>query len=438
MVGELDVGADQQSETWLYNDQYPGPEIRVAEGDQLQIEVENELPEGTTVHWHGIPLPNEMDGVPGVTQEPIEPGETFTYSYPAGPAGTYIYHSHVGLQLDRALSGPLIVEEETPHVDYDREYTFLLDDYLPEEPRLEFGQGREGPGPDGSGPRDGRGPGRGPRNGDQGDPPHGPGMMQGRRPPYAGLLLNGRLPTDPDVLSVEEGERVRLRFINPSSATTYRVGIGGHELTVTHADGRPVEPVTVDSFPISMGERYDVLIEAENPGTWAIQAIPIEGDESPAEAIVQYEGVTESDSIDRPQSSGRELSYRDLRAVSPIDGIDGRPEQTFDLTLTDGMGRPGRWTINGQVYPDADPLHIREGDHVRVRLLNRSTMIHPMHLHGHFFQVGSAVKDTVMVPPRMGRVQLDFLADNPGDWLFHCHHTYHMELGMARVFEYTQ
>ncbi len=100
------------------------------------------------------------------------------------------------------------------------------------------------------------------------------------------------------------------------------------------------------------------------------------------------------------------------------------------------MQEPGAWTIDGQAYPDADPLAIGEGEYVRVRMVNRSPAIHPMHLHGHFFQVGDAVKDTVLVPPHGGQITFDFLADNPGDWLFHCHNVYHLERGMARVFEY--
>lgn len=436
--GEVAIG-DESWETWVYDDQYPGPEFRISEGDQLSIDVENRLPEGTTVHWHGVPLSNRMDGVPDVTQEPIAPDETFTYEFAARPAGSYLYHSHVGLQLDRGLLGPLIIEEADPHIEYDREYTLLLDDYLPEEPRpgseRQRGPGDGGPRDDGS--RDGMGPGGGGGPGNGGGGPRGdmgPGAMHEVRPPYAGLLINGQPPTDPAVFEVEEGERVRLRFMNPSSSTTYLVAVGGHRLAITHADGRPVEPVTVDSFQISMGERYDALLEVDRPGTWAVVATPVDGDEPPAEAIVRYRG---SDSEpDYPESSGQTLEYADLDAMETLNGLDGDSDRTFDLPLSHAGGRDGGWTIDGQVYPDADPLEIREGEHVRVRLVNHSPAIHPMHLHGHFFRVGDAIKDTVLVPPHMGQVTFDFLADNPGDWLFHCHNTYHMEAGMARVFRY--
>jgi len=146
----------------------PGPELRVGEGETLRISLENGLSEGTTIHWHGVPVPNPMDGVPDVTQAPVSSDETFEYEYEASPAGTYVYHSHVGLQLDRGLYGPLIVEEESSHVEYDREYTLQLDDYLGEEPALdsiEAPPGGGGMGPDGGpgGDGDGMGPDGGAR-----------------------------------------------------------------------------------------------------------------------------------------------------------------------------------------------------------------------------------------------------------------------------------
>jgi len=297
-----------------------------------------------------------------------------------------------------------------------------------------------GPG-NGMGPDDGMSPGSDGRPGDGPGPGDGMGpgsQMMGQRPPYEGLLVNGRLPSDPSVFEVEEGERVRLRFINPSSATTYRVGVGGHSLTVTHADGRPVEPVEVDSFVMSMGERYDAILEADAPGEWAVVAEPVVGEEDPAEARLRYADAAADGSADRPQFDGDELEYDDLEALEPLD-LDGEPDRTFDLTLSGGMmgsADADAWTIDGETYPDADPFEISEGDHVRVRMVNRSPAIHPMHLHGHFFQVGDAVKDTVLIAPRGDQVTFDFLADNPGDWLFHCHNVYHLERGMARVFEY--
>jgi FtsP/CotA-like multicopper oxidase with cupredoxin domain len=217
------------------------------------------------------------------------------------------------------------------------------------------------------------------------------------------------------------------------------VALGGHRLTVTHADGRPVEPVTVDALHIGMGERYDVIVEADNPGAWPLMAATVEGDSAPALAVLRYAdaAATRPPAGAMPEglTGGRLLRLSDLRALDPIPA--GTPDRTFDLTLSGGMmGRSGAWTIDGQAYPNAEPLEIREGERVRVNMINQSMMIHPMHLHGHFFRVGDAVKDTVIVEPHMGRVAFEFIADNPGRWFFHCHNVYHLEAGMAREVRY--
>ncbi|MFC7130480.1 multicopper oxidase family protein [Haloferax chudinovii] len=413
--GTIRPAPDTSTTNWMYEGQFPGPELRVQEGDVLRVELTNDLQEETTVHWHGVPVPNPIDGVPNVTQEPIASGDAFTYTFRAEPAGTYFYHSHVGLQLDRGLLGPLIVEEPDPHVEYDREYVVVVDDYLPGEPRLPSDGGMGGGGMGGGG-----------------------GMMGDVRPPYEGLLINGRLPEDPQTFDVTEGERIRFRFVNASSATVFGVRIAGHEMTVTHADGRPVEPVDADSFVFGAGERYDAVVEATNPGRWFVQADALDGNEPPARAVVEYESTGGSGTPQSPSSSNNRLQYGDLRAISSLDGVSGRPDRTFDLTLSRGGGQSYTWTIDGQAYPDADPLNIRPGEHVRIRMTNQSPVVHPMHLHGHFFQVGNAIKDTVLVPGHMGQVTLDFHADNPGRWLFHCHNLYHLDAGMARVVRYVE
>ena len=405
-MGEVDLGPLGAYETWLYNGRFPGQEIRVAEGERLRVLLENRLPDPTTVHWHGVPVPNAMDGVPGVTQEAVQPGEQFVYEYVAEPAGSYMYHSHVALQLDRGLIGPLVVEERSPHVDYDREYTIFLDDLLIGEPRLV--EGRRS-------------------------------MMMGMGsagPEYQSFLINGRPPADPAVLDVRRGERVRLRLMNPASQTTFRVALAGHRMRVIHADSRPVEPFEVDAVRIGMGERYDVIVEADTPGAWNLVASSMERQRGSARAVFRYTdaAATAPPEGQRPDgiSGGRLLTVDDLTGTEPEARNDRTPDRTFDLTLSSRMMSDG-WFIDGQAFPDAEPLEVREGERVRVRMTNRSMMMHPMHLHGHFFRVGNALKETVIVPPHMGQVTFDFTADNPGDWFFHCHNLYHMEAGMARV-----
>jgi FtsP/CotA-like multicopper oxidase with cupredoxin domain len=408
--------ATPDSQTWLYDEQVPGPEFRVTEGDVLRVDLTNRLPDSTTIHWHGIPLANPMDGVPDVTQAPVQSDETFTYAFEAAPAGTYFYHSHVGLQLDRHLTGPLIVEEKSPHVAFDRDVVVVFDDYLAGEPRPES----EWADQTGGGMMGGMG---------------GGGMGGVSRPDYAGLLANGRLSSDPPEFTVRDDERLRIRFINASGATTFRVGVGGHPLRITHADGRPVEPVETDSFVFGAGERYDAIVEANNRGVWAIEAQPVDGNERPATATLRYEGSNKNPRT--PSFDGKQLEYNDLHATESLQRVQGTPDRTFDISLTAG-GDPGTWLINDQQFPEADPLQVRTDEHVRIRMTNHSPMVHPMHLHGHFFHVDDALKDTVMVPPHMGQATIDFVADNPGKWLFHCHNIYHLDGGMARVITYVE
>jgi FtsP/CotA-like multicopper oxidase with cupredoxin domain len=427
-AGDVEVAPGSVYETWLYGGQLPGPEIRVREGERVRVVLENRLPEATTVHWHGVPVPNAMDGVPDVTQAAVAPGDAFVYDFVAAPAGSYLYHSHAGLQLDRGLVGALVIEERTPHVEYDRDYTLVLDDWLPSAPEPASARAM-------AGAQDMRGMMQR-MMGPQGMMIHDPA-----RPQYAALLVNGRTPDDPPALDVRRGERVRLRFLNLASATSFRVAIAGHPMVVTHADGRPVEPVTVDALRIGMGERYDVVVEASNPGVWTLAAASELGMPEPARAILRYVGsravLPGRGELPEALERGRVLELADLRSLEIGEDAPLPADRTFELMVAWGMMMaPADWTIGGQRYPDADALDIREGERVHVRVRNMSPIDHPMHLHGHFFRVGRALKDTVAVPAHMGTATLEFTAENPGDWLFHCHNLYHMEAGMARVLRY--
>lgn len=395
--------------TWGYNGQVPGPEIRAEAGDTLRVRVRNNLPEDTTVHWHGVPLANAMDGVPGVTQPPVRPGEEFTYEYVVPIDGTFWYHSHVGLQLDRGLYAPLIVDSPGEGPAHDREYTLLLDDWLD--------------GVDGLTPRD---------------------DVQ-----FPLFLLNGRPPEDPPSLIARRGERILLRLVNAGSRAVFRVAVSGHRMQVVRSDSEPVQPVTVDALRISMGERYDVLVQADNPGVHQVAAIVDGlGQDGLARAVLRYEEAGESSAPPADavpvEAERRLLTLADLQAAEELGTFpaDGVPDRTYDLVLdSEGEGADRLWTINRQAYPDADPLPVAAGEWIRVRMTRRRGT-HPMHLHGHIFQVRNATgrgpfKDTVLLDGAQEELEFDFVADNPGEWLFHCHQLYHMEHGMSRLVSYT-
>lgn len=450
------------AETWAYNGALPGPVLRLKEGQRFRARVENHLPQPTTVHWHGIRLRNAMDGVPGVTQEPIAPGSSFDYDFVAPDAGTYLYHSHVGTQLDRGLYGALVVEARHEALAYDREALIVLDDWLDgvagtpdaqldrlRKQGMNMG-GRMKTGNDmgaGGGPKTRGGAGRhttlgGAMPGTDTLAGLANALERGGVDPgdvrYPLYLINGRPPSDPAIVRVRRGERLRLRIANPAADTLFCVFVEGHELTVTHADGQPVEHVRTGALVIGMGERYDVLLDARNPGAHRIIAAPL-GKQGRAVATLRY--------ADAPRASlpaaaapyrmpSRIASYSDL--VAPTESASRLRAEDTILELGMGDGRY-RWTIGGQAFPDAEALRFGRGEPVRLVLRNTTMMPHPMHLHGHFFRAitrggRGPRKDTILVPP-MATTAIELVADNPGRWAFHCHNAYHGEAGMMRIVE---
>jgi multicopper oxidase len=419
----VDLGS-RTVRTWTYGAEVPGPVLRTTAGDLLRVELTNRLPAETSVHWHGVALSNDMDGVPGITQGPVRAGGTFTYEFTTPHPGTHFFHPHVGVQLDRGLYGVLVVDDPAEPGDYDEEWIVVLDDWVD-------GTGQT---PDevlaGLVAMSGMG--------------HG-GMMGGTlRSPllggagdvdYPAYLINGRTPEAPVTLAGKAGQRVRIRVVNAGSDTAFRVALGGHRLTVTHSDGFPVRPVTVDALVIGMGERYDVTIDLAD-GAFPLVA-QAEGKTGSGLAIVRTgAGSSPPGTVAPPELDGRVLIGTELVAADEV-RLDDRPvDRTLDVVLGGDM-MPYRWTINGARFPDTGPLGIAPGERVRLRLRNRSMMFHPMHLHGHTFGLvdGGARKDTVIVRP-LQSLDVDVEADNPGQWALHCHNAYHAESGMMAVLSY--
>ncbi len=429
-----------------YNGQVPGPEIRLKEGERVRIVLKNALPEPTTIHWHGVDVPNPMDGVPGITQKPVQPGETFTYEFEATPPGTRWYHTHFQehRQLDLGLYAPLIIEPSQPDpFPFDHEYTLVLDDWA-------TGTGRPLPST-----REGTAGGRGGMGGMMGGMA---GMMEGmmgrggmggmmgggHTPTYDTMTINGKAYPATEPLKVRKGERIRLRLINASADHSHVIRLAGHRLKVTHTDGNPlIQPVEVDAVPLAPSERYDVLFLAERPGVWflycAEQGHPGAGEQ----VLVVYEGY--EGTKPEPASEGIDglrLWYYGLGRGREILPRPSGQERTFDLTLSGGMMGSDVWTINDERYPNTEPLRLRRGDRARVRFRNMSMEAHPMHLHGQSFKVlavngqrlpAPVVKDSVDVEAHMGSVMIEFTAHNPGDWFFHCHKPMHMEGGMITL-----
>lgn len=508
------------------NGTLPAPLIRLREGQNVRLAVTNTLDEDTSIHWHGLILPFEMDGVPGVSFPGIRPGETFVYEFPVRQSGTYWYHSHSGLQEQQGHYGPIVIDPAKPDpVAYDREHVIVLSDWSflhPHEIMRKLKQ--EG----------------GYFNRQQmtlagrvGDDPEQQ-MSAAERAMWAQMrmdptdiadvtgatytyLINGHGPVENWTGLFRPGERVRLRIVNAGAMTIFNIRVPGLPMTVVGADGNNVRPVMVDEFQISAAETYDVIVTPtdDRAFTFVAESIdrsgmgratlaprmgmaapvpplrprpiltmadmgmsgmdhgaidhgamagmdhgaPTEGDggmagmdhdmRDPANApgVRRGPGVdmiapmprdrTGDPGIGLENVGHKVLTYRDLVSLTP--NPDPRaPTRTVEVHLTGNMER-FMWSFDGvRLSEGADPIRFERDERVRVRLVNDSMMSHPIHLHGHFFEVvnGHAgyhpLKHTVNVMPG-GTVEFDLTADAPGDWAFHCHLLYHMHAGMMRV-----
>jgi FtsP/CotA-like multicopper oxidase with cupredoxin domain len=427
-------------DTWTFGDRPGAGGIRAKAGDLLEVRFVNRLSGANTLHWHGIALRNDMDGVHDLTQHPTGPGGEFVYRFTAPDPGTYWFHPHMGLELDRGLYAPLIIEDPNEPAVADVEFTLMLDDWLDGYGRTPEDVLAELQASGGHGGHDmGGGMGHGGMN--MGGSSMGAGSMMGGLAgdvAYPLHLINGRAPVERETFEARPGQRVRLRLINAGSDTAYRVAVDGHRLTVTHADGFAVVPVEVDNVVLGMGERYDVVVTA-GAGAFAIVAVP-EGKTDPAgEAVLRTSTASSAPATGtRPAAlSGQSLRYTDLRATDAARLASKDPDrrQTIRLTANASGYVHG---IGGKRFPDSAPITVREGERLRLRVVNDTMMFHPIHLHGHTFQMvsaGSARKDTVNVES-MSAVEFDIEADNPGQWMFHCHNTYHLETGMATTLSY--
>ncbi|AVH60525.1 MULTISPECIES: multicopper oxidase family protein [Streptomyces] len=462
----IDLGGGVMPKTWAFDGRTPGKEVRLSVGDTLVAELSNQLPDKTTtsIHWHGLSLRNDMDGVPPATQTAVRAGSTFSYRFIADAPGTYFFHPHVGVQLDRGLYAPLIVEDPKEPLTYDDEWVIVLDDWVdgvtgtPDEVFAEVRQGMGGMdmgSSSGSGSSDGHDMGDmdGMDMGDSASPSVSASassdgmsmkfMLMGAESDLLGgdagdvkypyHLINGRVPADPDVYTGKPREKVRLRIVNAGSDTAYRVALGDHKLTITHTDGFPVRHQEVDALLVGMGERYDVLVTLGD-GVFPLVALA-EGKDTNGLALVRTgSGSTPSASVRPKELDGMIMTASQLRAADDVRLKSARTDVTHQIKLTGGM-HGYNWAINGKPFdmsdPEANPILLEEGQRARLDFVNDTDMWHPMHLHGHTYQLGGSGprKDTAIVLPKK-KLSVFFDADNPGQWMLHCHNAYHGEAGM--------
>ena len=499
----------------------PAPLLRLREGQTVRLSVTNTLDEDTSIHWHGLLVPFQMDGVPGISFPGIPAGETFVYEFPIRQSGTFWYHSHSNLQEAMGHYGPIVIDPAgADPVGYDREHVLVLSDWSFMHPHEILDKLKKSP-----------------------------GYFNRQRTTLSGLISGedrmsleerrmwGGMRMDPrDILDVngstytylinghgpEEnwtglfrpGERVRLRIINASAMSVFNVRIPGLPMTVVQADGENVRPVEVDEFQISVAETYDVIVRPPDDRAYTIVSEAIDrsgmgratlaprlgmtaevpplrevpnltmrdmgmgggadgmdhaamGHAAPAGgAAMDHGGMNMRDPDNAPPDMAvgvgvdmiamdpanrlgerptgletvphRVLVYTDLVSLAP--NKDPRPpSRTMEIHLTGNMER-FMWGFDGRKFSElVEPIRFERDERVRVTLVNDTMMAHPIHLHGHFFELvtgGPAghqpLKHTVNVAPG-GKVTFDLTADNPGDWAFHCHMLMHMHAGMFNV-----
>lgn len=418
---QVDLGGRIAS-TWAYDDQIPGKPITATAGDRIKVTLNNQLPESTSVHWHGLAIPNAMDGVPNVTTPPTEPGTSFEYDFIVPDPGTHWFHPHTGLQLDRGLYAPFIVSDPNEPGQYDHEWVIVLDDWTdgigdsPDQILANLTQYG------------------GDSQSSMGMAGHGGGDIN-----YPLHLINGRANTDPDVLKAKPGQRVRLRIINAAADTIYQVNVPDHPMTITHTDGYPVKDATTKSLIIGMGERYDAKLTLSN-GAFPLIARPL-GKQGVAHALIRTSKSAQArQPTDTEELDPDALTVESLQATDTAKLPATEPQYHGNVTLQQ-LRAPYKWAINGQPYETTVPLEVDRGQSGRLKMFNHSMMPHPVHLHGHTFQVGPAGgtgprKDTLLLASH-ATVDVDFIADNPGKWMLHCHNGYHAEAGMMTRLEYT-
>src|SRR5215813_6572919 len=434
--------------------------------DGFHVEVVNQLKVPTCLHWHGLILPNLMDGVPFVTQNPIAPGKSFRYDFPLKQSGTYWMHSHYGLQEQLYNSAPLIIWTPEERAKADRQVVVMLSDFSFTPPEqvlkgLKSGMPMPNMKKNGSGEKSENSNSE-KMSGSMGKSTAAEVIAQKwddqkqrfvrtvlRAPEaeidvkYDALIANRRTLDDPEIISVNAGESVLLRLIAASSNQNFYVDTGALESELAAVDGKAVQPIRGNFFQLGVAQRLDLKITIPKDGG----AFPIlaqgEGTKLLCGVVLSTKGASVPKLSRTTSTSTAALDNtqeKKLRARNPL------PNRPIDRTLSAALGGNMAtyvWTINGAAYPNRNSLNIRMGERVGISFTISTKMGHPMHLHGHDFQVveidgekiSGALRDTLMVPPG-SKMTVAFDADNAGVWPLHCHLLYHLDTGMFTVVKY--
>lgn len=410
------------SPLWTYNNRLPGPEIRVRQGDRVRVQFTNRLEEPTSVHWHGIRIENAMDGVAGLTQAPVMPGESVTYDFLVPDAGTYWYHAHNRSwnQVGRGLYGPLIVDEAEPPFDADHDITLMIDDWrLVGEGTLDTAS-----------------------FGELMDWSHA-----GRLGNY--VSVNGKLA---QTLNLRRGEAYRLRLINAANARVFQFDPNRMGAKILAYDGQSLpSPQTLSHAPLLLGpaQRVDLLVvPEENFALEAFvndQAYPIAGFSVDGPAVANVPDIAlQPNALPVPDLANARRVRIDMTGGA-MGGSVGMMFQGRPVTRRVMQDAGQLWAFNGVANLADEPMFSASpGETIVIETINSTRWVHAMHMHGHHFQVisrsgaqiddGRPWRDTFLIGAQQ-TTDVAFVADNPGKWLYHCHMLEHAAAGMSTWFD---
>jgi FtsP/CotA-like multicopper oxidase with cupredoxin domain len=414
---KLELAPGKVIETFGYNGTVPGPALRLREGRQVSIDIHNDTDIDDIIHWHGLYVPSAADGAMEEGSPMIAPGGTARYTFVPKPTGTRWYHSHdvAGKDLTRSLYsgmyGFLIVEPAGDPGRYDREV--LLAAHHWEGSWVSMQDIRKGPPPD-----------------------------NGLEVLYASASFNDKMLGHGEPVRVRQGERVLFRLLNASPTENITLALPGHRFTVIALDGNPVpSQQSVDTLFLAPAERADVIVDMNNPGVWILGGIKDDDRKMGLGVVVEYADARgEPQWIAPPNSQWDYTIFGDNR---PVPSPDERLDLVFEK-VPGGHGGYNRWTINGKSWPATNPLFTTQvGKRYRLALSNKSGDNHPVHLHRHTFEItkvgdkatAGVMKDTVNMT-RFSTVEIDFVADDPGPTLLHCHHQDHQDEGFMGLVTY--
>ncbi len=400
-----------------YNDQAPGPLLRMREGVPAQIHVTNRTPHPEIVHWHGLHIPSNVDGSTEEGSPEIPPGESLLYSFTPNPSGSRWYHTHTMAMHDltrAAYSGQygfLYIEPKNNPGRYDQEVFLAAHHWEPS-----FAETKD----------------------------------TWRNCPdiiYRYASFNDKLLSAAEPLRVEQGQRILFHFLNASATEDVLLSLPGHRFLIVALDGNPVpHPAPVEVLSLGVAERVDAIVEMNQSGKWILGSLNPSERNKGLGLVIEY-----ADATGEPQwIAPTHIDWRyNLFSAEPL-LADQAPQNLVTMLFEKktaeamrGMSMMDTYTINGQSFPDVPPLKVREGEHHRLRFVNATGCAHPIHIHRHSFElkrvaevsVSGIMKDTVLLP-RYGVIDVDLLANQPGPTLFHCHQQLHMDYGFMQMIHY--